>query len=80
MNPRKVKSLAGRPPKDRDERRSELVQIKLTPPEARVLDEIVAARAVEISAATGGAAAHPTRSSVFRELFEAEAKRRGIAT
>lgn len=79
MSPARRKTRLGRPPmEDRNAIRSELVTLKLTPPEAAVLDAIVDVRWRELSAEAGGARVELTRSSVIRELIAAEAKRRRI--
>lgn len=73
------KSKLGRPRReDRSEVRSELVTLKLTPPEAGQLDKLIALREAEVSAASGGGRVVLSRSSVLRELLEAECKRRGL--
>jgi hypothetical protein len=59
--------------------RSELVTLKLTPPEGATLDKLIDLRRAELEAAAGGARVELTRSSLIRELIQAEAARRKLA-
>ena len=77
MSPRKSK-LGRRPRDDRDAVRSELVTLKLTPPEGKLLDRLIAVREAEVSAASGGGRVVLSRSSVLRELLTAECARRNL--
>lgn len=80
MSPAKRKSRAGRPTlaSKGGVARTILVTLKLLPSEATLLDKLAAAREMEIAAATGGGRVRLSRSSILRELLDAEVKRRGI--
>lgn len=81
MTPVKRKSRAGRPRReDRDAVRSQLVTLKLTPRETVLLDNVLELRRQELAARSGGARVVLTRSSVLRELLEAEGRRRRLRT